>query len=97
MPIRLQTLSKNDMKIVYLPRFKKSLNRLPSRLQIKALQIEQIFKTDPEDSRLKNHALIGKLNGLFAISVDYHYRIIYVYRPDGDVAFLDIGTHRIYH
>lgn len=84
------------MKIHYLLRFKKSLNRLPPHVQTKALLVEKIFQTDPEDSRLKNHALKGKLSGLFAITVTYHYRIIYVYRPDGSVAFIDIGTHSIY-
>jgi len=84
------------MEIIYLPRFKKSLNRIPTRIQIKALQVERIFQTDPEDQRLKNHSLKGKLSGVFVISVDYHYRIVYVNRLDGSVAFLDIGTHRIY-
>ncbi|OGV97116.1 hypothetical protein A2W24_00205 [Microgenomates group bacterium RBG_16_45_19] len=84
------------MKIYYATQFVKHFERIPHRLQIETAQQEAIFKRNPEDLSLKTHYLKGKLTGLAAFSIDYHYRILIKFEPDGSVTFLDIGTHHLY-
>lgn len=54
----------------------------------------KLFTNNPFDSRLKTHKLTGKLDGLWAISVDYDCRIVFKFLNDNDeVLLIDIGSH----
>ena len=50
---------------------------------------------DAFDSRLRTHKLRG-MKAVWAFSVDYDYRIMFRFLPDGKAALLEIGTHDIY-
>ena len=84
------------MIIRYTSTFAKHYRKLPLRIKKQAPQREKIFRKNPMDSRLKTHALIGKLNGYFAFSITLRYRIIFVFEPVGSATFIDVGTHTIY-
>jgi len=78
------------------PRFEKSFEHLPKRVQIKATVRKEIFAQGPFSPKLKTHKLTGKLNNIWSFSVDYSYRIIFEFIADDKVIFYDIGTHGIY-
>lgn len=83
------------MKIVLTPHFRRSFKRLVSRnekmKQVVRDHLKQ-FEKNPQDQRLKDHALVGKFNGYRAFSMGYDLRAIY--QKKGEVyIFFDIGTH----
>lgn len=51
------------------------------------------FAKKPEDSRLRNHALTGKLRGYWAFSITNDIRIIYQWIGKNRVSFEGIGGH----
>ncbi len=81
-------------KIEYGTKFLHSLHKLPIDIQQKAEMREEIFKVNAFDPRLNTHKLHGKDADKWAYSVDYEYRIKFVFLDDNDgVLYLDIGTH----
>ncbi|OHA00151.1 MAG: hypothetical protein A3C07_00170 [Candidatus Sungbacteria bacterium RIFCSPHIGHO2_02_FULL_47_11] len=62
----------------------------------KAKEREQIFREDAFDPRLRTHKLHGKNQHSWAFWIDYNYRIKFIFLDEGEVLFLDVGTHDIY-
>lgn len=52
------------------------------------------FKKNPNDTRLKNHALKKRMKGKFAFWITNDIRIVYEYMGKTTVRFLAIGGHR---
>lgn len=84
------------IKIVNSARFLKSFKRLSQSIQKKADERDRIFKENPFDSRLATHKLHGRFAGFWAYSVDYRYRVIFVFDDSHTVIYHDIGLHHIY-
>jgi mRNA-degrading endonuclease YafQ of YafQ-DinJ toxin-antitoxin module len=84
------------MKVKVSPRFEKNYKKLPKEVKERAKQRELIFRENPFDSRLKTHKLSGRDKECWAFSVDYSYRIKFIFLNDEEILFLDIGTHEIY-
>lgn len=63
--------------------------------EIKSLVDKKIilFKRKPDDTRLKNHQLTGKMARQFAFSITDNIRIIYKITGKNIVRFLAIGPH----
>ena len=51
------------------------------------------FTNNPFDQQLKTHKLTGKLQGLWAFSVDYNCRVIFRFLGKNEVLLIDIGGH----
>lgn len=81
------------MRIETTPRFDRRFQKLPHLIQERALRREEIFQENPFDPRLGTHKLHGKRKDEWAFSVDYSYRITFVFLSVGDVLYTDIGTH----
>ena len=64
-------------KIFYSSDFIKQYRKLPTLIQKLAAKKEKLFKRNPMHPGLRFHALKGKLEGLFSISVTMNYRIIF--------------------
>lgn len=82
------------MIIRFHKRFIKRYDKLPSSIRRKVDSIILIFHGDPFAVRLRNHPLVGHLDGKRAISVTGDIRIIY--EMEGEhvtVLLLDVGTH----
>jgi len=84
------------VKVYYSPKFKKAFRKIPTKIQVLVADKEQVFKKDPFHPSLKTHALKGRLKGLFSFSIDYQYRVLFKFREDKSVIFMNIGTHSIY-
>ena len=75
-------------------RFQKSFSKLEADIQKKAIISLQLFRESlGRDPRLKVHKLHGKQKEEWTFSVDYSYRITFVFIESVDILCTDIGTH----
>jgi mRNA-degrading endonuclease YafQ of YafQ-DinJ toxin-antitoxin module len=84
------------MRITVSPRFEKNYKSLPKRIKEKAKEQELVFRKNPFDPRLKTHRLTGREKEAWAFSINYPYRIKFIFLTEDEVLFLDVGTHEIY-
>lgn len=83
------------VRIYYTPEFEKQWKKIPPPVKRKAIQKEQLFRENSYHPSLKTHKLSGVFEGLYAFSIDYHWRI--VFQIQGAVVyFVSVGTHAIY-
>ena len=85
-----------ERKVRYSKIFLKSAAKLPARVVRQAEEKERIFREDPFEARLRTHKLSGKDAGAWAFWINESYRIKFIFLPNKEVLFLDIGTHKIY-
>ncbi len=76
--------------ISYSPHFVKNFRKLPLSVQKSAINQEKLFRKNMHAPSLKTHKLKRELAGYFAFSVNYHYRILFVIEPNGEVVFINI-------
>ncbi len=84
------------MQIVYSSKFVRMYKKLPEQIKRIAEKKESLFRKDPFAQPLKTHKLTGSLEGLYAFSLDYAYRIIFEFADSDTVYFHAIGNHDIY-
>ena len=82
--------------IHYNEDFNKQFHLLPKLIQRKAVKAEIYFRDNAFHPSLRLHKLEGKLKGLWSISMDMKYRIIFKPLDDGIILFVSIGLHAIY-
>lgn len=85
------------MQIFYTKKFLRQYKKLPAKIRNHAEAAEEIFRSNPFHSGLNTHKLKGKLNDFWSFSINFQYRIIFEFIDKGDVSFLLIGKHDIYH
>ncbi len=81
------------MEILVSPLFLRHFRKLSRDVQEKARRREKVFRGDPFDPRLDTHKLHGRLREEWAYSVDYSYRVAFLFLPNGRVLYTDVGTH----
>lgn len=86
----------NKIQIEYSTNFTRGFKKLSQDKQKEALKAEKIFKENQFAIKLKIHKLTGRLEGLWAFSINYHDRIIFEFMGEGKVIFYRIGSHDIY-
>lgn len=84
------------MDIRVSSKFRKSYKKLPEHIKIAAEEKEKIFKLNPFDARLDTHKLHGKYRDYWAFTITGGYRILFAFNKEGDVDFINLGTHAIY-
>lgn len=89
-------MSKTLLRIEYSSNFVKQFKKLTLQTQKKAIKAEKLFKKDPFFPKLKTHKLTGKLEGLWAFSINYSDRIVFEFMGKGKILFHKIGSHDIY-
>ena len=82
--------------IEYSSHFERAFRKLPKEIQIKAVKQEYSFREDCFNPKLKTHKLKGDLEGLWAFSIDYSYRILFRFVGKNTVEFDNAGRHSIY-
>ena len=84
------------IKISFAPEFFRQLKKLDFGLQNEAFEKIDLFKDRTNHKVLKVHKLKGKLRDKYSFSVNYKYRIVFIYFGK-DQAYLEvIGSHDIY-
>lgn len=84
------------MEILYKPTFIRQFNKLEKSLQDEVIEKVELFKNDPKNKQLKIHKLKGELKKFYSFSVNYSYRIIFLYETKNSVVLLSIGDHSVY-
>ncbi|MDP3948984.1 MAG: type II toxin-antitoxin system mRNA interferase toxin, RelE/StbE family [bacterium] len=81
------------MIIILSSRFKKSFRKLHAGIQEKAINRISVFRKNLFDPVIGTHKLHGEKKEEWAFSIDYSYRISFIFLENGKVLFTDIGTH----
>lgn len=81
------------MEVELSSNFLKRARRLSAREKRKLSERTEWFRCDPHDPRLKNHALTGKLKGLYSFSISYGKRVTYMLIDKTTALFTDVGSH----
>jgi mRNA interferase YafQ len=84
------------MQIIYSPKFSRLYKKLPTEIKHSIEKKELLFRKDPFTSSLKTHKLTGPLEGLYAFSVDYSYRVLFEFADNDTVYFHAVGDHDVY-
>lgn len=85
------------MEIAYKPSFLRQFKKLPKQLQEEAHEKIDLFRAPKNHALLKVHRLKGPLAGRMSFSVNYRYRILFVWEvPDKSAILLAIGDHSVY-
>lgn len=82
--------------IYYNSDFERQFAKLPKNIQQKAVKSEVLFRANPFHPSVRLHKLKGKLVGLWSISIDRKYRIVFSPQSGGDILLISIGLHAIY-
>lgn len=82
---------KSDLK--YQRTLKELLANEPE-LRVDIERRVKLFLKSPDDTRLNNHSLHGKLYGKWAFSITDNVRIVYEWTGKNKVKFLAIGGHK---
>lgn len=82
--------------IYYGRHFEKQFRNLPKEIQSKAISIEDIFRKNSFHPSLRLHQLKGSLLGLWSLSINLNYRIIFKQTDDSAILFVSIGKHDLY-
>lgn len=82
--------------IHYNDDFLRQFKAITKHVQKKACKCEKLFRENPFHPSIRLHKLKGKLDGLWSISIDMKYRIIFEPLDDGVVLFISVGMHAIY-
>jgi plasmid maintenance system killer protein len=85
------------MEVAYKPSFLRQFKKLPKDLQDEASEKLDAFKRVERHAHLRVHALRGAMAGRFSFSVNYRYRIVFMWETRGKSAILlAIGDHAVY-
>lgn len=80
------------MKITYSREFIKQAEKLSPKLQLQLYERIMLFRDNPLNPRLRNHALKGKYSVYRSINITGDYRALYL-QLENEAIFDKIGTH----
>ena len=84
------------MKVLYKPNFVRQYKKLNPELKEEIKEKIELFKKNPRHPFLKAHKLKEKLSDYFSFSVNYKYRIVYLYDSKNTAVLLSVGDHDVY-
>ena len=87
-----QARNGNCLQRVVQTAFKKRVHGHPD-LEAKFWERVKIFLDDPRDARLRTHKLSGSLRELWSFTVEYDFRIVFMFAEPNRAVFVDIGKH----
>lgn len=84
------------IRVGYAPGFLRSFNKLSGALQQEVEERVALFEKNPQNPSLRVHKLKGRLHGRWSFSVNYQYRIVFMYEKKHTAILLEVGDHFIY-
>jgi plasmid maintenance system killer protein len=84
------------IEIAYAAVFVRQLRKLPTALQEEVVARVSLFKDRQGHEGLRVHKLHGPLAGRYSFSVNYKYRIVFVWTSAEQVTLLAVGDHDVY-
>jgi YafQ family addiction module toxin component len=80
-------------QIEFTKSFAKQFKKLRTNQQERFYERLELFKKNPQDRVLRDHALKGKYKGYRSIDIDGDMRALYYVKGDVVVVFAIIGSH----
>ena len=86
------------LAVGYKPVFIRQYNALDPALQTEVREKIVLFKDRRNHRALRVHKLKSRLRGRYAFSVNYRYRIVFMWfgKKREETVLLAIGDHRVY-
>lgn len=84
------------MNVKFSPSFIRTYKHLPKKLQQEIKEKITLFESDPKHPFLRTHTLKGALEGRWSFSVNYKYRIVFLYQSHETAVLLIVGDHDVY-
>ncbi len=84
------------MEILYKPTFIRQYNKLEPLLQEEVSEKIELFRKVTNHKQLKVHKLKGELKDFYSFSVNYSYRVVFLYETKQKVVLLAVGDHAVY-
>ena len=85
------------MQVSLTPQFRRQFRKLPQTLREEAFEKIELFKDTEAHTRLKVHKLHGKFKNYYSFSVNYQYRVVFMWEVQNKSAILlAIGDHAAY-
>jgi len=85
------------MDIAFAPQFRRQFKKLPKKLQTEAIEKIELFGDIKQHEKLHVHKLTGRMEGRWSFSINYRYRIVFMWEYKKESAILlAIGDHSIY-
>lgn len=84
------------LEVYYTKSFVKQVKVLPKELQEEVIEKIELFKNIENHKILKVHKLHGRIKDRYSFSVNYKFRIIFVWKDKTTAILLVIGDHSIY-
>lgn len=81
------------INVITTKSFDKSFKKKDKFIQKKARERTKLFREDPFNVVLNNHALAGEYENKRSFNVTGDCRIMFYYFNENTVVFSDIGTH----
>jgi plasmid maintenance system killer protein len=86
------------MEVAFKPSFIRLYNKLPPLLQEEVLEKIDLLRETRNHKKLRVHKLHGRMKGLYSFSINYQYRIIFMFgdKKKLSAVLLTIGDHDLY-
>ncbi len=86
------------IEVLYKPSFVRQFNTLEPALQEEVYEILERFKHPEQHKSLRVHKLKGSLSGWYSFSINYRYRIVFMWETKNkkSATLLAIGDHGVY-
>lgn len=85
------------MDVAFTPQFRRQFRKLPPTLQEEAFEKIAAFKNPAKHAALRVHKLQGELKGRWSFSINYRYRIVFMWEKQNISAILlAVGDHSVY-
>lgn len=84
------------LEILYKPTFIRQYKKLPLGLQEEIKEKLSLFAKNPKHPFLKTHKLKGRLKKFYSFSVNYEYRIVFMFESKTSAVMLAVGDHDVY-
>jgi addiction module RelE/StbE family toxin len=85
------------MQVSFTPQFRRQFKKLSQALQEEAFEKMERFEDLDQHEALRVHKLKGRMEGRWSFSVNYRYRIVFMWEIKNESAvLLAIGDHAVY-
>ena len=84
------------MHVSLSPQFRRQFRKLEQLLQEEILEKIELFKKPVNHQQLKVHKLHGRLKDRYGFSVNYKFRIVFIYLSKNEAVLLAVGDHEVY-
>lgn len=84
------------MEIHFKPTFVRQFKKLPPTLKKEVLEKVEFFRDPTNHQQLKVHKLKGRFKDCHSFSVNYAWRIVFMYENPDSAILLAVGDHEVY-